>query len=135
VSIINLIIIANLKYRRPIMKKVSLLIMLLLFVGCAPTALLPEAEKVRIVRAEPGKECEYLGEVTGEQGGALTGAYTSNADLEKGALNDLKNKAVQMGGNLVFILTDRAGSTTDQSSGVVRQTNVVITGSVYRCPK
>ena len=118
------------------MKKISLLIVLLvlLFVGCASTTLIPGAEKVRIVRTEPGKECEYLGEVTGDQGNWLTGAYTSNADLETGALNDLKNKAAKMGGNIVFILTDRAGSTTDQSSGVVRQTNVVITGSVYRRP-
>ncbi len=117
------------------MKKVSLLTVLLLFVGCASITLQPEAEKVRIVRTEPAKECEYLGEVTGDQGDWLTGAFTSNASLERGALNDLKNKAAEMGGNLVFILTDRAGSTTDRSSGVVRQTNVVITGSVYKCPK
>ncbi len=116
------------------MKKVGLLIVLLLFVRCSAITLEPGAEKVRIVRTEPGKECEYLGEVTGDQGNWLTGAFTSNASLETGALNDLKNKAAKMGGNLVFILTDRAGSTTDQSSGVVRQTNVVITGSVYRCP-
>lgn len=116
------------------MKKVGLLIVLLQIVGCSAITLESGAEKVRIVRTEPGKECEYLGEVTGDQGNWLTGAFTSNASLETGALNDLKNKAAKMGGNLVFILTDRAGSTTDQSSGVVRQTNVVITGSVYRCP-
>ena len=117
------------------MKKVILLIVLLIFVGCASTSLLPEAQKVRIVRTEPGKECEDLGEVTGEQGDWFTGAYTSNANTEKGHETLLKNKAAKMGGNLVFILTDRGGRTTDQSSGVVRQTNVVITGSVYRCPK
>ena len=66
------------------MKKVILLIVLLIFVGCASTSLLPEAQKVRIVRTEPGKECEYFGEVTGEQGDWFTGAYTSIKDLEGG---------------------------------------------------
>ena len=124
------------------MKKVGLLLLLfvgcastVLFISCAATSLIPGAEKVRVVRTEPGKDCEYLGEVTGDQGNWLSGAYTSNANLETGALNDLKNKAFQMGGNLVFILTNRAGSTTDQSSGVDRQTNVVMTGSVYKCPQ
>ncbi|KAF0210214.1 MAG: cytochrome c type bioproteinis protein, partial [Ignavibacteria bacterium] len=98
------------------MKKVGLLIVLLQIVGCSAITLEPGAEKVRIVRTEPGKECEYLGEVTGDQGDWLTGAFTSNSSLETGALNDLKNKAAKMGGNLVCILTNRAGSTTDQSS-------------------
>lgn len=113
------------------MKKIGLLIVLLQIVGCSAITLEPGAEKVRIVRTEPGKECEYLGEVTGDQGGWLTGGLTSNANLETGALNDLKNKAAKMGGNLVLIITDRAGSTSYK--GDSRQTNVVITGSVYRC--
>jgi len=117
------------------MKKIGLLIVLLQIVGCSAITHEPGAEKVRIVRTDPGKECEYLGEVTGDQGNWLSGAFTSNANLETGALNDMKNKAFEMGGNLVFILTNRAGSTTDQSSGVTRQTNVVITGSVYKCSK
>lgn len=116
------------------MRQICLSIGLLFFFGCATVALTPGAEKVRITRTEPGKECKFLGEVTGNHGDAISGAFTSNADLETGARNDLKNKAAAMGGNIVYILTERAGQTTDQSSGVVRQTNVVMTGNVYRCP-
>ena len=37
------------------MKKVILLIVLLIFVGCASTSLLPEAQKVRIVKTITGE--------------------------------------------------------------------------------
>ena len=39
-----------------------------------------------------------------------------------------------MGGNVVYIITDRAGQ-TGGSGGDVRQTNVTMTGNVYRCPE
>lgn len=102
--------------------------------GCSPTALLPGAERVRITQEEP-KDCEYLGEVIGDEGGALSGPLTSNANLERGALNDLKNRAFQMGGNVVYLLANRAGQTAnyDRQGGGSQQTNVVYVGSVYRC--
>ena len=46
---------------------------------------------MRITHNEPGKGCAFLGDVTGSQGDFLRGAITSNADLETGARNDLKN--------------------------------------------
>ncbi|WZB73779.1 DUF4156 domain-containing protein [Achromobacter insuavis] len=45
-----------------------------------------------------GKDCAFLGDVTGSQGNFLAGAITSNADLETGARNDLKNRAAALGG-------------------------------------
>lgn len=106
----------------------------LLLAGCGATTLIPGAERVRLTRDEP-KECEYLGEVVGNQGGALTGPMTSNADLEQGAINDMKNRAFKMGGNVVYIISNRAGETGNynRDSGGSQQTNVVYVGSVYRC--
>ncbi|EGP47467.1 MULTISPECIES: DUF4156 domain-containing protein [Achromobacter] len=100
--------------------------------ACAPTALAPgAAANVRITHNEPGKECAFLGDVTGSQGNFLAGAITSNADLETGARNDLKNRAAALGGNVVYLLTQRAGQTGGKDHQ--EQTNVTLSGNVYRC--
>lgn len=54
-----------------------------------------------------------------------------------GARNDLKNKAYKMGGNTVVLLTQRAGQTGSSwhGSGSSKQTNVTLSGNVYRCPR
>lgn len=105
-------------------------------VACAATPVRPGAERVRFAQSEP-QGCEYLGEATGNQGNFFTGAWTSNSNLETGARNELKNKAAEMGGNVVVLLTNRAGSTGSVGAygGSQQQTNVVMTGTVFRCPQ
>ena len=113
-------------------------LLLLAIAGCAAKPLNPQAQKVHLVTSEP-KDCEYLGEVTGNQGDFFTGGWTSNANLETGARNDLKNQAAQMGGNTVQLLTTRAGQTgsfgvgNGSGGGSSEQTNVTYVGTVYRC--
>ncbi len=109
---------------------------LLLLTGCAAEPLKPGAEKVHFMQSEP-KGCKYLGEATGNQGNAFIGGLTSNENMETGARNTLKNKAVDMGGNAVVMLTNRAGQTGSygRHGGGTRQTNVSITGIVFRCPQ
>ena len=112
--------------------------MLLAIAGYAAKPLNLQAQKVHLVTSEP-KDCEYLGEVTGNQGDFFTGGWTSNANLETGARNDLKNQAAQMGGNTVQLLTTRAGQTgsfgvgNGSGGGSSEQTNVTYVGTVYRC--
>lgn len=101
--------------------------------ACSATSVNKGAERVRITNNEPGRECKFLGDITGDQGNFFTGTYTSNANLETGARHDLKNKAAAMGGNVVSLITQRAGQTTSRS-GSGRQTNVVLSGNVYYCP-
>ncbi len=113
-------------------------------VSCAATQIKPGAMKIFITRTEP-KGCEYLGDVTGNQGNFFTGQYTSNANLETGARNDMKNKAYAIGGDTVVILTERAGVTGSGSwrgSGNMfvgshhqAQTNVTMMGTVFKCKK
>ncbi len=114
-------------------------------VSCAAMEIKPGAAKVLITRTEP-KGCEYMGDVTGNQGNSFTGGFTSNANLETGARNDMKNKAYAMGGDTVVILTDRAGVTGSGSwhggrgafvsgSFSQQQTNVTMTGTVFNCKK
>ena len=118
------------------MLKVLLSFLILSLVGCAATPLVTGSHNIRVTNVEPGKECKFLGDVTGNQGDLLTGAWTSNKNLETGARNDLKNKAFALGGNLVVILTQRAGSTGSawDGTGGSNQTNVTLSGNVYRCP-
>ncbi|MBI4056341.1 MAG: DUF4156 domain-containing protein [Elusimicrobia bacterium] len=108
---------------------------LILALGCASVQLNSGAEKVRLVQTEP-KGCKYLGEATGNQGNFFTGRWTSNANLETGARNQLKNSALTMGGNTVVLLTSRAGETghIGKLGGSSQQTNVTVTGAVYDCP-
>jgi hypothetical protein len=75
----------------------------------------------------PGAECKYLGDATGGQGNFITGYYTSNANLQAGSINDLKNQAAGMGGNAIHILSNTTG--LDQGT----QTSVTSTGNVYFC--
>lgn len=113
--------------------------------GCAATETLnPEVNSKVIASTNPApKGCKYVTQVLGSQGNFFTGAYTSNANLEVGAMNDLKNKAYLAHGNYVQIITNRAGVTgrgTFSSSdgfgfgGSSAQTNVTSTGNVYSCP-
>lgn len=105
-----------------------------LAVACAPIQpASPAASSVRITSQEPGAHCQFLGDVTGSQGDFLRGSVTSNADLETGARNDLKNKAAAMGGNVVYLLMHRAGQTGSKDR--LEQTNVTLSGNVYHCPR
>ena len=110
-------------------------ILLRVFVACAATTL-------RIAERTVGESCHeraprlrILGEVTGSQN-FFTGAFTSNANLETGARNDMKNQASKLGANTVQLLTNRAGQTGSmgQGSGSMEQTNVTYTGAAYKCP-
>jgi hypothetical protein len=118
------------------MRRLSVLA-LVLTASCAATPLKPGAELVRVTHIEPPtSNCKWLGDVTGSQGNSLTGQYTTNANLETGARNDLKNKAAALGGNLVVLITERVGRNFDLGldSETVHRTDVTLTGSVYRCP-
>lgn len=87
--------------------------------GCAATPLNPEAQMVRIVTTQPSG-CKYLGEVTGNQGDFFTGEFTSNANLETGARNSMKNEAAKLGANTVQLISNRAGQTGSFSLSAAR---------------
>lgn len=107
--------------------------------SCSAIQIKPGAERI-IVSKNPAKDgCKFLGTVTGSQGNAFTGGWTSNKNLSEGAMNELKNKAFDLGGNYVQIETDRAGNTMSGSSylgsgGIsAAQTDVTMMGNAYKC--
>lgn len=109
----------------------------LFFSGCAATPVRGSSTRVRLTNQEPGEHCEYLGDVVGNQGDAFSGSFTSNENLEIGARNDMKNKAADLGANVVHVLANRAGQTgsTSYEFGSSEQTNVTYMGAAYFCPR
>ena len=79
------------------MKIAYLVVIVLMVCACSAISVRPGAELVRVTNREPGRECKFLGDVTGSQGNRFTGGFTSDANLETGARNDLKNQAFQPG--------------------------------------
>lgn len=109
-------------------------------VGCSSIPLEQHANRVIASPNPAPKGCKYVGQVVGNQGNFFTGAWTSNKNLEEGAMHDLKNKASQMGANYVQLITNRAGITGSMSGqdgfigGSSQQTNVTNLGNAYFCP-
>lgn len=108
--------------------------------GCASIELDHSAQRVIASPNPAPKSCKYVGQVTGNQGNFFTGAWTSNKNLEQGAMNDMKNEAAKLGANYIQLVTNRAGNTGSLSSyngnisGGMEQTNVTNLGNAYRCP-
>src|SRR5262249_32053558 len=112
------------------MKIAYLVATILTVCACSATNAKRGAELVRVTNKEPGRECKFLGDVTGSQGNRFTGGFTSDENLETGARNDLKNKAFDLGGNVVYLLTQRESQTGDSRD----RKNITLGGNVYRCP-
>jgi len=115
------------------MQRVALMLSLpLLLTACAAIPIQPGAERIKLTNQEP-QGCEYLGEVVGTQGNAVTGSWTSNETLINGARADLKNKALALGGNVVHVLANTAGHTSGQYGGSMSSSH--LEGVAYRCPQ
>jgi len=98
--------------------------------ACASTPLTLGAETIELVNDRPDStKCKYLGEIVGSQGNWFTGDFTANEDLVIGARNELRNKAYELGGNVVYI-QDLEHSRASDSLGT---TNVTGIGKVYKC--
>lgn len=132
--------------------KTKLFAFALLLSACSANPLIPGAEKIRVVTTEP-KDCQYLGEATGNQGNKFTGKWTSNEALETGARNELKNEAMKLHGDTVYILSNREGNTQQSmvtgsgytqngtgygninGFGTTQTTNITYAGTVWKCNK
>ena len=99
------------------MKNIFLVAIAVVVSGCA--AIQPVSQEVNtnvIASTNPAPTgCRFVTQVLGSQGNFIAGGFTSNANLESGAMNDLKNKAFEAHGNYVQIVTNRAGVTASSS--------------------
>lgn len=103
----------------------ALLVLVLLLTSCGIAHLKEEARHVQFAESSAKlASCEYLGEVTGSEGHWYTYLFISNRTLTQSALDDLRNRAAELGANTVFI-----GWPHDFV------TSVTMYGLAYRCPE
>lgn len=81
-----------------------LAVLLLASAGCL-TDLTAAGARVQLGKVPPAAECRELGIVIGSGGG---GGYTSSDMKLESALNELRNRAAERGGD--FVVTDASGS-------------------------
>lgn len=67
-------------------------------------------------------ECEYLGPLVSSEGHWYDYLFISNTNLTYGAINDMKNKANEIGANLIYI-----------NRHIDFRTSVTLLGQAYAC--
>src|SRR5712671_1710566 len=97
--------------------------------GCAAKQLLPGAEKILVTSERPSESCAYVGEVVGSQGNWWTDDVTSSKNKMIGARNEMRNEALKLGANIVFI-QEFKNTKSDLSFDV---TNTTAIGNAYKC--
>ncbi|HTF98658.1 MAG TPA: DUF4156 domain-containing protein [Cellvibrio sp.] len=111
-------------------KQVLVVAALIVLGGCAAKGVVKGAERVEIVNELPDKtHCKFMGEIVGSQGNWFTGDYTSNENLVVGARNELRNKAYNMGANVVYIQDMK----NTNAWGSLGTTNTTAVGKAYAC--
>lgn len=103
----------------------SLLFVLFSLGGCSVKhELTTESKKVRLYDELPtNMNCEYKGEIIGSEANILTFLFISNRDITVSARTDLRNQAIELGGNSVEV----------QNADFTYTTSTVFIGHVYNC--
>lgn len=100
--------------------------LLLLLSGCSHISLEKDAKSVDVFYSlSEISNCDYIGDVIGSDGNLLIYLLMDNVSLTRGAINDIRNKAVVMGGDTVIILREQ----------LLYTTTTTFLGSVYNCNK
>ena len=103
----------------------------LLLAGCSSSNELTSAgQNVRFVQEKPGAECQLLGTATGKQSNWLSGQNGDEGGSMRGAANALRNKAAEMGGNVIYGVS----SPTQNLLSSFGPTDSEMNGQVYKCP-
>ncbi|WP_394241769.1 DUF4156 domain-containing protein [Vibrio astriarenae] len=94
--------------------------------GCAnPTARLTHDAKdieVRIDGSFDPRDCQWVGDVTGSEGHWYSYLFFTNDVMIRGAVNDLKNNAQQLGADTVYMINPQDFVTS-----------FTVFGTAYRC--
>ncbi len=117
--------------RWPAMRIRSFLLVLIAVAGaagCKTASLTSAGAMVAPTRDPLPPECQTLGLVTGKGGGTFGGGMVSNEDLIEYAMNDIRNKAGDLGATHIRHDPPQLG----QGDGTT--TSVTITGTAYKCP-
>jgi len=101
----------------------------ILISSCSPVQLHPDNKPVRLVFYNEVKlsktipNCEYISPITSSYGRWFNYLFISNTDLTEGAIDDMYNKANEIGANVVYI-----------NNNIDFVTSVTLLGQAYICP-
>jgi len=109
--------------------KTTLVILIYAFItGCSVIQPSPDNKPVRLVfyneiALVPEKpECKYLGTLVSSEGHWYSYLFIANDDLALGAVNDMYNKANNIGANVVYV-----------NNNIDFTTSVTLLGQAYNC--
>ena len=102
----------------------------MLLAGCSTTQQLSSAgQQVKFTDDKPSSQCQPLGTVTGAQSNWFSGTNGDGSAM-RGAANDLRNKAAEMGGNTIY----GANSPSQNFLSSFAPVDSKMVGQVYKCP-
>ena len=102
---------------------IKFLSLMTLITGCSSIQATDAGNKVKVTVNSIPKDCEYLGQVSGNQG--LQGSFMSPRELDEGSMNSMKNNAAMLGANRIELIT------THNTNGMLQDT--INLGSAYKC--
>ena len=95
--------------------------------GCSTAELGSGGSRVIMAQANDVTACKNIGPVLGQGGGSFGGAFISNTNLMKHALNDLRNKAAEIGATHVVVGGPQLGGNGGTTS------TATVMGIAYLC--
>jgi len=109
--------------------KTALIILISTFIAaCGPVQLNPGNKQVRLIfynealLSKDTPECDYIGPLISSYGRWYNYLFISNTDLTNGAIEDMYNKANEIGANVVYI-----------NNNINFLTSVTLLGQAYNC--
>lgn len=88
------------------------------------------AEVVQLIYIKPSNEsCQFLGQTSASDGGMVSGDFMSDEKIHKNTAHIMKNKAYEMGGNIVYIQQQF----NKNKKLTTNMTNQTMLGFVYYC--
>jgi hypothetical protein len=113
------------------------ILVLLSATGCRTAGLSPSGAQVATSQSAPldsgwdPASCRSLGYVVGRGGGSFSGGWLTNEDLIAYAMNDLRNRAANLGAN--FIQHDSPTMGQAGNNNGTTTTTATISGTAYIC--
>ena len=109
--------------------KTALIILISIFISsCAPVQLYPDNKPVRLIfyneinHHKSMPDCDYIGPIVSSYGHWYNYLFISNTNLTSGALDDMYNKANEVGANVVYI-----------NNNISFVSSVTFLGQAYNC--
>lgn len=116
----------------PLEKFAGCLLVVVSLAGCSnhSNQLTAAGQQVRFVENQPGQECHFLGNLTGEQSNWISGSQSAAGSPLRGAANDLRNRAAALGGNVIY----NASTPAETLAASFIPLPTKMSGQIYHCP-